>query len=407
MNQYRNRVNTGFGNLDMNAFANQNKRIAQAQISQASAGSALEDYTQKITMPLAPIAGGASAAQKIKATGQKIQEKYQKIKQGIQDTKDKLSPTSNATPSKPAAPAPQADDKSILPDFDATPKAVPAGSGPPPPPSSLGPTQAPPPPPSSRPPAPSTAARPAPSTDDPLAPQSYSMGQADQTMTAGIRGNATRAGQIQRQFDATRAPSNGNAPSAGQLQPDNPVVRPNGSAGHYDISPQGGATDVGRAGGADMNDPFQAPRSLMNQKMSVQTLSGGQADAQNTLGQMRNRIGGNPMVQNAHAAINSAGDDAMDAAGKVASGASKAAEGVYSAIGVAGDVMDALGPIGDLIGLGLGIFGGVEAHKEQEQKEQATAQAQQVASEPTLKTSGAAVTSSLDTKGGQSANIHY
>lgn len=349
MNQYRNRISSGFGNMDMDAFATQNKKIAQAQINQASAGSALEDYTQKIQMPLLPIAGGASAVQKIKATGQKIQEKYQKIKQGIQDTRDNISAatSSDKPPSAPPKTAPPqgnqvADDKSVLPDFSSKP----IQGGPP--------TSAPPPPPK------------------------------------------------------TRPPSNGNAASQGQLQPDNPQPRPPDSAGTYKITAQGPATDVGDAGKATMNDPFQAPRSLMNQKMSVQTLSGGEAKAQNTLGQMRNRIGGNPMVQNAHAAINTAGDDAMDAAGKVASGASKAAEGVYSAVGVAGDVMDALGPIGDLIGLGLGIFGGVEAHKEQEQKQQATKQAQEVASQPTLKTSGAAVTTTLDSKNaGQSANIHY
>tara|TARA_R110002072_G_scaffold24198_6_gene82653 strand:- start:1414 stop:2886 length:1473 start_codon:yes stop_codon:yes gene_type:complete len=93
----------------------------------------------------------------------------------------------------------------------------------------------------------------------------------------------------------------------------------------------------------------------------------------------------------------------------IASGASKAVEGISTGLEVAGGVADALGPIGDLIGLGMSIFGGVEEHKEHEQEKQANQQAQQTIAQKPEESTQQATSVSLDTSKQAQASVasHY
>jgi len=102
-------------------------------------------------------------------------------------------------------------------------------------------------------------------------------------------------------------------------------------------------------------------------------------------------------------------DATEDLGKKVLSGVAPKA---LSALGVAGDVFDALGPIGDLIGLGMSIFGGVEAHKATEAKA-AAAKAAQTAQDaaqasinkpPAVRGSGATLNTA---KVQPVANVHF
>lgn len=93
----------------------------------------------------------------------------------------------------------------------------------------------------------------------------------------------------------------------------------------------------------------------------------------------------------------------------VASGASKAVEGISAGLETAGAVADALGPIGDLIGLGMSIFGGVEEHKEHEQEKQANQQAQQTIAQKPEESTQQSTSVSLDTSKQAQASVasHY
>ena len=180
-----------------------------------------------------------------------------------------------------------------------------------------------------------------------------------------------------------------------------------------------------------MNDVQTSAQKLLNQGAdgrSLSALSGGKADAMNALSQIKPNVG-KPNIPNPHAGgIGGADDDGSGlqtprslnqsggGAGKpvdtstpnntegfnpkdpTVSGtgantditiggvsgdsplngtqATKEVGAMDSVLGVAGDVMDFLGPIGDLIGIGLSIFGGVEGAKAQDEKKQAVAKAQ-------------------------------
>ena len=93
----------------------------------------------------------------------------------------------------------------------------------------------------------------------------------------------------------------------------------------------------------------------------------------------------------------------------IAAGATKAVEGVSAGLETAGAVADALGPIGDIVGIGMSIFGGIEAHKahEEQEKSQATAQAQ--VSAPASQATAQATAASLDTSKQAQASVasHY
>lgn len=118
-----------------------------------------------------------------------------------------------------------------------------------------------------------------------------------------------------------------------------------------------------------------------------------------------------PSVPNPHAGLggdtsNLAGD-VDSAVSKVSQTASKVGEAVDTGLGIAGDVMDALGPVGDLIGLGLSIFGGIEGHKAEEQKEDAQQQQLSAVKQPVSVNTSAPIGATLKTMGQQQvAQVH-
>jgi hypothetical protein len=70
------------------------------------------------------------------------------------------------------------------------------------------------------------------------------------------------------------------------------------------------------------------------------------------------------------------------------------------AMEVGGEVLDALGPVGDLLGLGMSIFGGVEGKKHAEDIKQGgiKAQAAMAQGASSIKTAGSSITTAtLDT----------
>mgnify|MGYP003627278718 CR=1 FL=1 len=113
---------------------------------------------------------------------------------------------------------------------------------------------------------------------------------------------------------------------------------------------------------------------------------------------------GNDLTQGA-SKVAGAADDALQTGAKVASGLSKAAE-------VGGTVLDALGPVGDLLGLGMAIFGGVEATHQEGVEKRAQATAESAMSAPVTAgqgAGGAMTTATLDTShpGQAVAQSHY
>lgn len=103
--------------------------------------------------------------------------------------------------------------------------------------------------------------------------------------------------------------------------------------------------------------------------------------------------------QNIHGAIqqlSSRMDDLGQTTSDIAKGTSGLLEGGLE--GAAG-VMDMLGPVGDLVGLGMAIFGGVEAHKQAKVEKESEDQSQAVMNQPVQApvVSGQNVSASLDT----------
>ncbi len=86
-------------------------------------------------------------------------------------------------------------------------------------------------------------------------------------------------------------------------------------------------------------------------------------------------------AQNLHQQVqdgaNMVGRQARNVAQRVGDATSGLSDGLEGGLGIAEGVVDTLGPIGDLVGLGMGIFGGIEAHKEAEEKEASAKQQQQ------------------------------
>ena len=93
----------------------------------------------------------------------------------------------------------------------------------------------------------------------------------------------------------------------------------------------------------------------------------------------------------------------------IASGATKAVEGVSAGLETAGAVADALGPIGDIIGIGMSIFGGVEASKAHKEQEDSMKTAQSAVSAPASQQTSQATAVSLDTSKQAQASVqsHY
>jgi hypothetical protein len=151
-------------------------------------------------------------------------------------------------------------------------------------------------------------------------------------------------------------------------------------------------------------------------------LTGGDADRQQALDQVRRTLGGgrNPPTTNPHASAPtddpasrlqpntgrpffSGEEDAgtpttrpqvLAGAGEEAEEGASMAGKVLSGVG---EAMDFLGPIGDLIGIGLSIFGVIESGKATAQKEQAQQQAEAMANKPVQAPVGKAVGATLDT----------
>ena len=114
---------------------------------------------------------------------------------------------------------------------------------------------------------------------------------------------------------------------------------------------------------------------------------------------------------NVHAGLQGLSTTAGQVGDDIASGVSKAQGVIDAGISTAGTVLDALGPIGDILGVGMGIFGGVEDaithHKAAEQAKDAEATMKQ----PVANATPAAQTTSttLDTSkiSQASASAHF
>lgn len=183
---------------------------------------------------------------------------------------------------------------------------------------------------------------------------------------------------------------------------------------------------------SNIRDRLRARTGTASRDMTA--LTGGDADRQSALDQVRRTLGGsgNPPTTNPHAQAPVGGDDASSRltpnTGRPAdlstpsTGQTPATEpdaGVPStrpqALAGAGDdleegastmgkvmsgvgeAMDFLGPIGDLIGIGLSIFGGVEAGKASDEKAQAQSQAEAQANKAPVAPVGKAIGATLDT----------
>ena len=102
---------------------------------------------------------------------------------------------------------------------------------------------------------------------------------------------------------------------------------------------------------------------------------------------------------------NAVGDDTMNMGSRIAGVASKGLEAGAS-------VLDALGPIGDILGIGMAVFGGIEQHREKKEAMESSQGAEsQVKNDvaPTNKGLVASTNVSLDTSKGTSAGVasHY
>ena len=156
-----------------------------------------------------------------------------------------------------------------------------------------------------------------------------------------------------------------------------------------------------------------------------QTLSGqGGVAINNNMAQLNgdlrtaaNQVGGQARgaladaSSNVHAGLQGLSTTAGQVGDDIASGVSKAQGVIDAGISTAGTVLDALGPIGDILGVGMGIFGGVEDaithHKAAEQAKDAEATMKQ----PVANATPAAQTTSttLDTSkiSQASASAHF
>ena len=116
----------------------------------------------------------------------------------------------------------------------------------------------------------------------------------------------------------------------------------------------------------------QGTRVMSNTPLNVNSM------VNNASNRISTRLGttinfNNPSMPNPHASMGGGGggisDDLTTLSGKAKGAVASAGEGLDAGLGIAGDVADAFGPIGDLIGIGLTIFGGIEGHKAEEAKE--------------------------------------
>lgn len=82
--------------------------------------------------------------------------------------------------------------------------------------------------------------------------------------------------------------------------------------------------------------------------------------------------------------VQQVGRFAQNTAQKIGDAGETLGKGLDAGIGMGEGIVDSLGPIGDIIGLGMAIFGGVKAHQEHKEEEaSAEAQQKQISSLPT------------------------
>ena len=151
--------------------------------------------------------------------------------------------------------------------------------------------------------------------------------------------------------------------------------------------------DYGSLGGGGAKPPTKMNVSSMvdgsanNQMDKLTSALGSKADGviSDAKGALRST------ATNLHSAVMGAGgDEAMNAITKGVGVASKAME-------TGASVLDAMGPIGDVLGIGLSIFGGIEAHHEKKMEQDSVDTAKQEVAKPISAPSAPTTNVSLDT----------
>ena len=167
---------------------------------------------------------------------------------------------------------------------------------------------------------------------------------------------------------------------------------------------QGLKNGAGRTAGAIRNATGDLADTSTNIHASVQTaLESFKSQVGGALGDIQKQVSGVAgQISDVGKGVGAVGSDVASVAGKVTTA-------VSSGLETAGVVADALGPVGDLIGLGMSIFGGVEEKHEHAKEVQASQKAQQAVSQPVKSVTTQATGLSLDTsKPAQAmAQSHY
>lgn len=170
-------------------------------------------------------------------------------------------------------------------------------------------------------------------------------------------------------------------------------------------------------------------RDAYNQISATRGMTGGvpstatnvHTDFNDALGDMKSQMGGaldainqhlgniSGQVQKTAGGVGELASGVADVGKDVASVGSKVVTGVTAGLETAGAVADALGPIGDIVGLGMAIFGGIEDHKVHKEDESANTSAQQAIQAPVQGNTTQSANASLDTaKEAQvGASSHY
>lgn len=242
-------------------------------------------------------------------------------------------------------------------------------------------------------------------------------------------------------FGPQRAPLETNLASTGDKAADKTAIRgassaQQGAVGDLDTAGQAAVKsqiqnhpiagrNIGSGSGASTDDAYETMNSrasIINDGNEARYGLGGSTNNLrmgqwgNTTQQMGlNNTGGNaPTSTNAHATPDSSGPSSSSGLGEAGADAADAGEqlaktGLSTGLEVAGGILDALGPVGDLLGVGMAIFGGIEGAKKQGAEEDAQAATQKVIDAPTQQTVVTGVGKTLDTSQGGSAPsaVHF
>jgi len=146
------------------------------------------------------------------------------------------------------------------------------------------------------------------------------------------------------------------------------------------------------AGGGDIN-PFSQPKGIS------QDIIGGSSGEES--GASKILSGATNLHQTVQDGVDQAGRMAQNTASKLGEVSDTLSSGLTKGIGAMEGVVDSLGPIGDIVGLGMAIFGGIKAHQEHKEEEaSAKTQQAQISGLPTTQT----VNTSSVGVGGSSSN---